>query len=63
MTLRSEYVRLIEETDKVLSAKRGLWLTATTPEDRLKWKVGLNETLDERVRLMKCRDALEEIPA
>lgn len=60
MTLHSEYLRLIEETDKVLSAKRAFWLSAA-PEDRVKWKASLNETLDERLRLMGCRDRAKEI--
>jgi len=60
MSLHAEYVRLIAELDKVIAGKRTLLLNATTPDDRVKWKNGIDDSLDERIRLMKRRDAAKE---
>lgn len=55
--MESEYIKLIAELDKLLSTLRKFWLEAKTPEDISKWYVRINESLDERLRLMKRRDA------
>ena len=60
MSLHAEYIRLIAETDKVLAEKRALMLSAPTPAEAAKWRKGLDETLEERFRLMKRRDTAKE---
>lgn len=55
--MRSEYIRLIAEVDSVLSTIRGLWIDATTLAERERWRTRLDQLLDERLRLMRCRDA------
>ncbi len=56
--MHSEYLKLIVELDRVLSMLRCLWLEAASEADRSKWRVRLDQSLDERLRLMRCRDAL-----
>ena len=55
--MRSEYIRLIAEVDSVPSTILGLWLDATTLAERERWRTRLDQLLDERLRLIRCRDA------
>lgn len=55
--MKQEYEKLIEELDKTLSMSRSLWMAAKDSAERNKWRIRLDELLDERRRLMKCRDA------
>lgn len=57
MTIHGEYVRLIEETDKVLGRQRKLLLAAKPGDERLKYKNEIDETLDLRIEQMRRRDA------
>jgi hypothetical protein len=54
--MKEEYIRLIAELDRVLGSIRALWLEAKAPEETTKWRVRLDELMDERLRLMHCRD-------
>lgn len=56
-TMETEYVKLIAELDKVLDTLRGFWMEAKNDEERKKWRLRLDQSLDESIRLMKCRDA------
>lgn len=56
--MQNEYVKLIKELDKTLSMVRALWLESKTPDEKAKWRVRIDELLDERLRLMKSRDAV-----
>lgn len=60
--MEQEYIKLIGELDRVLSTIRTLWIEAKAPTDLTKWRVRLDELLDERIRLMNCRDAAKAIP-
>jgi hypothetical protein len=55
--MKEEYIRLIAELDRQISQLRGFWLSSSTPEEKTKWLNLLDESLDERLRLMRCRDA------
>jgi len=61
--MNNEYIKLIAELDKTLSMVRSLWMDAKTPDEKNKWRVRLDELLDERSRLMKARDAAQAIAA
>lgn len=61
--MQNEYLKLIAELDKTLSMVRSLWLDANDAAEKTKWRVRLDELLDERLRLMKCRDALATVAA
>ena len=50
---------LIAELDHILSIVRRYWLMAHGDEERIRWRVRLDQLLDERVRLMSRRDAGE----
>jgi len=54
--MKEEYVKLIASTDKLLHEFREFWLGAIEPKDKARWMAKLNEGLDERFRLMTCRD-------
>ena len=56
-TMANEYINLIAGLDKVISEFRTLWMESKISDDTLKWKVKLDDLLDERMRLMKARDA------
>lgn len=55
--LRHEYVKLIAERDAMLTDLRTQWLAARTSSDRAVAMGKINANLDERSRLMRCRDA------
>jgi hypothetical protein len=55
--MKAEYIRLIANHDKTLSQLASCLKEAKTPEDIKKWKDRINESLDERIILMKSRDA------
>lgn len=57
--MRSEYIKLIASVDKLLHEYRTLWLESKDGKDTVKWMNKINEHLDERIGLMKCRDALQ----
>ena len=54
--MKSEYLRLITECDKNLSLLRESWLEAKV-EKKGRWLELINQSLDERLRLMALRDA------
>ena len=51
--MHNEYIKLIAELDKTLSMVRSLWMDAKAPDEKNKWRVRLDELLDERSRLMQ----------
>lgn len=53
---KESYTNLIVELDRVLSTLRGFWLEASGDTDKEKWRKRLDDSLDERLRLMKLRD-------
>ncbi len=57
----SEYVKLIDDMDSVLSMVRQLWMEARDDESKRKHRKRLDELLDERLRLMKARDAARKV--
>lgn len=59
--MEHEYIKLITELDRVISSIRTLWMEAKTSEEKTKWRVRLDELLDERLRMMKARDAAKTI--
>lgn len=54
--MTNEYSKLIAELDKTLSTVRAFWMEARDEREKGKWRVRLDELLDERNRLMKARD-------
>jgi hypothetical protein len=60
--MKEEYIRLILEQDKVISAMRMLWGEARDAAEKAKWRVQIDHALDERMRLMRARDAVALIP-
>jgi len=49
---------LIEQLDKhALSLAREQWMNARTTEDKRKWRMRIDELLDERLKLMKNTEA------
>lgn len=56
--MQNEYVKLIKELDKTLSIIRALLLESKTPDEKAQWRGRIDELLDERLRLMKSRDAV-----
>jgi hypothetical protein len=59
--MKEEYLKLIEDLDKLLSQARSCWLAYTQPQDKAKWMVSINEMLEGRIRLMKLRDLPNDI--
>jgi hypothetical protein len=57
--MNQEYVNLIKQLDGVLSTLHEFYMNSKTKEDKAKWRIRIDESLDERLRLMKCRDATE----
>lgn len=55
--LHQEYLKLIAELDKVLSLTREMKLAARDGTEERKATKRLDQLLDERLRLMKLRDA------
>jgi hypothetical protein len=55
--MKAEYIRLIAAQDAVLSTLREFWMDAKTPVERAKHMKRIDTSLDERSRLMRCRDA------
>lgn len=54
----NSHAKTIEELDRVLiSTLRNLWVEARDPKEKEKWRKSLDDALDERLRLMKSRDA------
>lgn len=55
--MKSHYIKLIEELDKTISMARTCWMEARSTDDTKKWYKRIDELLEERMRLMKARDA------
>ena len=56
--MKPEYVKLIAQVDIAICVVRTRWLQS--PRDSVEcilWYCRLNHLLDERIRLMKCRDS------
>jgi len=60
--MHEDYLRLIVEVDKVLSLVREMWVESSdgSPEKRKHMK-RLDELLEERMRLMRARDAMTTV--
>jgi hypothetical protein len=56
--MRDRYIRLIADLDGVLSLVRLMWLQASNLEDRQHYRVKIDGLLDQRIELMKERDAV-----
>lgn len=54
--MNTEHINLISGLDRVLESARAFWLDSTSHYERSKWRVRLDELLDERLRLMALRD-------
>lgn len=59
--MTSHYTTLIAELDKTLDMVRAFWLESRDDIEKGKNTKRLNELLDERLRLMKARDAIQTI--
>lgn len=56
--LREEAVVLIAQLDQVLATVRAYWLEASpNSKERRHWLGRINQLLDQRLHLMKVRDA------
>lgn len=55
--MKAEYEKLIDEHDKTLSSLRKLWMNAESDSEKDRFMQGINRGLDDRLRLMRCRDA------
>ncbi len=58
---KNSYVYLIDELDKSLNALRILLMTARDSVEKNKIKNAIDAALDERLQMMKARDAVFEI--
>lgn len=59
MSTKADYIKLISEVDKLLSILRGFWMDARSNDDKRKYHDRLNQSLEERSRLMKLRDEVK----
>ena len=55
--MKTEYVKLIATMDKTLSLIRKQWEKAPAGKEKEEYMSRINESLDERFRLMGLRDA------
>ena len=55
--MKDEYIKLINEHDKTLSSLRDLWVYAVKETEKDKYMESINRGLDDRLRLMRKRDA------
>jgi hypothetical protein len=60
-TMHDHYTSLIDELDKTLALVRGFWVESISDHERKKNMERINQLLDERLRLMKGRDAAETL--
>lgn len=58
-----EYVKLIANLDAALAISREYFMSAKCDEERTRWRGMINKQLDERLRLMRARDAARKIAA
>lgn len=56
--MKDSYIKLISEVDSALSLVRAYWIDAKDAPEKNKWRVRIDELLDERIRLMRSRDAV-----
>jgi hypothetical protein len=54
--MKAEYIKLIASLDRTLTMLRQIWLDAHVNKKR-KHMTHINETLEERFRLMQLRDS------
>jgi hypothetical protein len=59
MDLTDHYTTLLAELDKTLSLVRSFWIESRDEFEKRKNQKRLDELLDERLRLMRARDAAE----
>ncbi len=59
--MTQEYEKLIIEIDSILSMVRTLWIESRDDFEKRRNAKRLDELLDERLRLMKARDAAVKI--
>jgi len=55
--MKEEYTKLITEHDKTLSSLRTLWMSAESDSEKDRFMQFINRGLDDRLRLMRGRDA------
>lgn len=55
--MQNEYIKLIAELDKTIAMIRTYWMDARDNSEKKKWRIRLDELLDERFRLMQARDS------
>ncbi len=55
--MKEHYKVCIENTDSCLSLLRSFWLEEKNLDLKTKWWEKIDSALDERLRLMKLRDA------
>ena len=59
--LHNEYVGLITQLDGVIGQVRKLWMDERNSQEKKKHADKLNELLDQRVGMMKARDAAQQL--
>lgn len=62
-SLASSYIHLIAEVDKTLDMVRAFWIESRDDGEKRKNQKRIDELLDERMRLMRARDAAKQIPS
>ncbi len=60
-SLHANYLTLIADFDKTIGMVRTMWMEAKDDAERAKMKTRLNELLDERLNLMRGRDAAAQV--
>lgn len=60
-SLSTTYIDLIAEVDKTIDMVRPFWLEARDEGEKRKNLNRINELLDQRLSLMRARDAATEI--
>lgn len=61
--IADEYEKLIANIDAALSISREFFLNAQGDTERARWRAMLDKQLDERLRLMRARDAARKVAA
>ncbi len=59
--MTQQYVNLISELDKTIEMVRSFWIESRDDVEKNKNMKRLDELLDERLRLMKARDAAQTV--
>lgn len=59
--MHAQYLKLLSDLDKILGQIRLMWIEARNPSDRENWRVRLDQLLDQRLELMRARDAAAKV--